>query len=145
MLGKGSPDLEAIEFRFRNESDHDETIGVYLDVIPPGDPSNPGGCIPAGRILETTAFVAAGRQTKLFADTGTLGDGLVEFSCSNQGAVVGLPYTIIAAVDAHADDLAACGPFALVSLACFNALGDDEIDPFDNRTVRNAPKVQAPK
>ena len=134
----------AVDLRFRNESDHDETIGVYLDVIPPGGPSNPGGCLPAGRILETAAFVEAGKQTRLFADTGTLGDGLVEFSCTNQAAVVGLPYTIVAAVDVHADDLSSCGPGTLLSLACFNALADDDTDPTDNRAVRNAPRVQAP-
>ncbi len=54
---------------FRNEGDHDEAIAVYVDVIPPGGPPNPGGCIPAGRILETTLFVEAGKQTKVAADT----------------------------------------------------------------------------
>jgi hypothetical protein len=144
VLGMGDPDLEKVEVMFRNEGDHGETVGLYLDVIPPGGPSNPGGCVPAGRILETTAFLNANRQMRLFADTGTLGDGFVEFSCANQAAVVGLPYTIVAAVDAHADDLASCGPGALLSLACFNALGDDDNDPADNRVVRSAPKVLEP-
>ena len=128
----------------RNEGDHDEMIGVYLDVIPPGGISNPGGSIPAGRILETTAVLEPNRQLRLFADTGTPGDGLVEFSCTNQGAVVGLTYTIIAVVDVHADDLAACGEGELDSLACFNALADDDTDPTDNRVTRSAPRVQAP-
>jgi len=104
VLGRGSPDLQAVDLKFRNEGDHDELMGVYLDVVPPGGASNPGGCVPNGRILATTAFVEAGKQTALFADTGTLGDGLVEFSCANQAVVVGLPYTVIAAVDAHGDD-----------------------------------------
>ena len=133
-----------IRVAFRNVGDHGETIGLYLDVIPPGGPSNPGGCIPAGRILETTAFLRPHRQLRLFADTGTLGDGQVEFSCANQAAVVGLSYTIIAAVDVHTDDLAACGPGALVSLSCFDALADDDNDSADNRVVRSAPRVQAP-
>ena len=144
MLGRGSPDLQAVDLKFRNEGDHDETIGVYLDVSPPGGPDNPGGCLPAGRILATTAFVEAGKQTALFADTGTLGDGLVEFSCANQAVVVGLPYTIMAAVDAHADDAAACGPGLLLSLGCANALADDDGDPFDDRVVRSAPRVEPP-
>ena len=144
MLGRGSPDLQAVDLKFRNEGDHDELMGVYLDVVPPGGASNPGGCLPAGRILATAAFVEAGKQTALFADTGTLGDGLVEFSCANQAVVVGLPYTIMAAVDAHGDDSAACGPGLLLSLGCANALADDDGDPFDNRVVRSAPRVEPP-
>ncbi len=58
--------------------------------------------------------------------------------------MVGLPYTIIAAVDVHADDLASCGEGALLSLACYSALADDDTDPTDNRAVRNAPRVQEP-
>ena len=140
----GSPDLEAVDLKFRNEGDHDEMIGVYLDVVPPGGPANPGGCLPAGRILQTTLVLGAGKQTALFADTGTLGDGLVEFICANQAVVVGLPYTIMAAVDAHGDDSVACGPGLLLSLGCANALADDDGDPFDDRIVRSAPRVEPP-
>ena len=129
---------------FRNDGDHDELMGVYLDVVPPGGASNPGGCVPNGRILQTTLVLEAGRQERLFADTGTLGDGLVEFSCTNRAAVVGFTYTLLVALDAHADDLAACGPGAIQSLACFNALANDDGDALDNRLSRSAPRVEPP-
>ncbi len=48
----------------------------------------------------------------------------------------GKAYTIAAGVDTHDDDLAACGPGDLLTLTCFNALGNDDTDPFDNRVVR---------
>ena len=56
----------------------------------------------------------------------------------------GKAYTIAAVVDTHHDDLAACGPGDLLTLTCFNALADDDTDPFDDRVVRSAPRVQAP-
>ena len=139
-----SPDLQAVKLTLRNEGDHDEMIGVYLDVIPPGGISNPGGCVPASRILETALFMEAGKQTKVAADTGTLGDGLVEFSCTNQAEVAGLTYTIVAAADVHADDLAACGEGALQGDACASALADDDTDNTDNQAIRSAPRVRGP-
>ncbi len=69
---------------------------------------------------------------------------MVEFSCINQAAVDGLTYTIIAAVDVHADDLADCGEGDLPSLGCSNPLGEDDTDRSDNRAVCNAPRVQEP-
>ena len=142
-----SPDLKTIGVKVRNQGDHTETIGVYLDVIAPGatagDPDGPGDCLPYGRILSTTVVVAPTVTVDVFADTGTLGDSLVEFSCANQAAVVGMRYTLIAAVDAHADDeFPFCAPGLLLTLACANALADDDIDPADNRLTRNAPRVQ---
>ncbi|MDO8611976.1 MAG: hypothetical protein Q7R32_04045 [Dehalococcoidia bacterium] len=58
--------------------------------------------------------------------------------------MAGFTYTLLAAVDAHADDLAACGPGAIQSLACFNALANDDGDLFDNRASRSAPRVESP-
>ncbi len=135
--------------RVSNEGDHTDSIGVYLDAIPPAG----GGCLPSGRILSTIVTLSPGGAVNVFADTGTLGDGLVEFSCTNQSAVVGQTYTLIAAVDVHADDLltdtngdllADCRPGALLSLACGNALADDDTGPPNNRLSRNAPRVQPP-
>ncbi len=68
----------------------------------------------------------------------------MEFNCTNQAEVVGLTYTIIAAVDVHADDLADCGEGDLLSLGCSNPLGEDYTDRSDNRAVCNAPRVQEP-
>ncbi len=121
-------------------------MGVYLDVIPPA------GCTPSGRILQTSVVLAArglpGDLANVFADSypgdPTPGDGMVTFSCTNQAAAVGLTYTLVAVVDAHANDLATCGPGALLSLACFEALADDDGDSGDNRLTRSAPRVQPP-
>ena len=122
-----------------------------MDVIPPGGPSNPFGCLPTGRILDSTVTldpagqgnVGIDKLANVFADTGTLGDGFVEFSCTDQAGAAGQRYTLIAAVDAHGDDSVACGPGLLGTLACANALFDDDTDS-NNRLTRNAPKVKAP-
>jgi hypothetical protein len=148
VLSDASLDFREIGVQVRAEGDHVELVRVYLDVIPPGGPSNPGGCLPNGRILDTTLTldptgVTAPKNQPVFADTGTLGDGLVEFSCTNQSAVVGQRYTLIAAVDAHGDDLALCGPGDLLTNDCANALFDDDTDS-NNRLTRNAPKVKKP-
>ena len=140
------PNLREVKAKIRNLSDHSETVGVYMDVIPPGGVTDPYGCLPNGRIILTSVFMAAagspGDNVNVFADTGTLGDGLVEFSCTDAAGAFGKTYTIIAVSDLHNDDLASCGAGALQSLACFGALADDDQDPPDNRKVRNAPKVQ---
>ena len=47
-------------------------------------------------------------------------------------------------MDVHADDLAACGESALVSLPCYSALAEDDTDPAENRVVRSAPRMQEP-
>jgi len=148
-LGGVSETSEIIAVKVRNEGDHIETVRVYIDMIPPGGPSNPGGCVPTGRVLDGSVTldptgVTLPKQQNVFADTGTLGDGLVDFSCTNHAAVVGLTWTILAAVDAHGDDSAACGPGLITSMGCYNALADDDSDPLDNRLSRSAPRVQPP-
>ncbi len=151
MLSDTPLDLKTIGVKVRNQGDHTETIGVYIDVITPGgtftsstavSAANPGGCEPAGRILSTTVVVAPTVTADVFADTGTLGDNLVQFSCTNAAAVFGMTYTIIAAVDAHADDeFPFCGPGNILTVACGAALADDESDGADNRLSRNAFRV----
>lgn len=120
-----------------NEGNHDEMIGVYLDVIPPGGTwnSNPGDCTPIGRILQTAVSVASQKQLNIPVEGSTQGPNLVNFKCSKPSLVAGQRYTLIAAVDVHADDLGVCAPGSLVSLACFQALADDDNDPWDNRMV----------
>ena len=145
VLGSESLSLRDLFVKIRNEGDHTETIGVYIEVIPPGGVTDPFGCLPKGRILQTTVVLAAVPTTvDVYADTGTLGDNKVAFSCTNHADAVGLRYTIIAVVDAHADDLDDCGAVAILSLACFNALADDDSDATDNRASVNKPKVQSP-
>lgn len=125
----GSPQVSVW---FQNEGDHEESIAVYLDAVPPGGLDNPGGCQPAGRLIEKTVLVRSGQQVSFTAES----DGPFSFSCTNPEAVIGLPYKLIAAVDAHADDLASCSLGSLLTLACGNALADDDNDPSDNRLSR---------
>ena len=114
-----------------NQSTHSDTIGVYVDVMAPAA----GGCTPNGRVLETTVTLAAGAKTTIPVP--------VSYSCADPAAANGLSYTWIAVADHGADDLASCGPEALQSVACFNALADDDQDPADNRASRNGPRVVA--
>ena len=114
-----------------NQSTHSDTIGVYVDVMAPAS----GGCAPNGRVLQTTITLAAGAKTTIPVP--------VSYSCADPAASNGLSYTWVAVADHGADDLASCSPGALQSLACFNALADDDQDPADNRLSRNGPKVVA--
>src|SRR5207249_6225810 len=63
VLSDGQPDLKNLVIQVRNEGDHTETIGVYVDVIPPGGTTNPYGCFPFGRMIDTTVILAPGEQT----------------------------------------------------------------------------------
>jgi len=112
-----------------NQSTHSDTIGVYVDVMAPAS----GGCAPNGRVLQTTITLAAGAKTTIPVP--------VSYSCADPAAANGLSYTWVAVADHGGDDLASCGPGALQSLACFNALADDDQDSSDNRVSRNGPKV----
>ena len=120
-----------------------------MDVIPPGGAEDPYGCLPKGRILQTSVTLddtglTLPKQANVFADTGFIGDSRVEFSCSDHAGAVGQTYTLIAAVDVNGDDLAACGPGSIQSIACFNALANDDNVTSDNRAIRSAPRVQKP-
>jgi hypothetical protein len=112
-----------------NESNHVETIGVYVDVLAPA------GCTPSGRVLQTTVTLAAGAKTTIPVP--------VSYSCADPSAANGQSYTWTAVADHGADDLASCRPGSLQSLACFNALADDDEDPADNRKNRSGPKAIA--
>ncbi len=148
VLGGVELDFRKIFVQVRNESDHVETVGVYLDVVPPGGISDPYGCVPNGRILQTAvslnAFRTGGMQANVFADTGTLSDGLVEFSCADHAGAVGQTYTLIVALDVHVDDLAFCGPGDLQSDDCSDALSDDSDPSGEQVDERDAPRVQPP-
>jgi hypothetical protein len=113
-----------------NESNHTETIGVYVDVSHPS-----AGCTPNGRVLQTTVTLAAGAKTTIPVP--------VSYSCSDPGAANGLSYSWAAVADHGADDLSACGAGSLQGLSCFNALANDDEDPSDNRKARTGPTVIA--
>ena len=54
VLSDGQPDLKNLVVQVRNEGDHTETIGVYVDILPPGGITNPYGCTPFGRMIDNT-------------------------------------------------------------------------------------------
>jgi hypothetical protein len=138
LSGKGT---ERITFTVMNDGNHFESIGVYLDVIPPTD----GNCIPAGRLRQTVLNLNPGDRATLTVDgypgDPMPGDGKVTFACSQPLAAQGQNYAFILVVDAHADDLAFCPPNGLISAACINNRNDDDADATDNMRIRTGPIV----
>jgi hypothetical protein len=134
VLSDGQPDLKNLVIQVRNEGDHTETIGVYVDIIPPGGVTNPYGCTPAGRVINTVLTLAPGEQTS-FSTT-------LSFSCVDVAGATGQTYTIMAAADAHADDSGSCAVFQIQSMTCANALADDDNDPTDDRVTTNGFRVK---
>jgi hypothetical protein len=102
--------------------------------VPPGGTTNPYGCTPFGRVVNTVVVLNPGDQTSL---TATL-----TFSCLDVAGAAGQSYTIMAVADAHADDAGACPVFQTQSMTCFNALADDDNDSSDNRATTNGYKVK---
>jgi hypothetical protein len=102
--------------------------------VPPGGITNPYGCTPFGRVINTTVTLAPGDQITI---TATL-----SFSCTDVAGATGQSYTIMAAADAHADDGGACAVFQIQSMTCFNALADDDSDSSDNRVTTNGYTVK---
>jgi hypothetical protein len=107
---------------------------VYLDVIPPGGPTNPFGCTPVGRVIDQVITLDPGEQQTISVD--------VLINCTDLDGARGQTFTLVGAVDVHADDAGACGPFQIQSMACGNALADDDDDDTDNRVTTNAFKVK---
>ena len=99
-LSDGTPDAKKISVQVRNEGNHTESFAVYVDIVPPGGSSNPYGCTPIGRIINTVVTLAPGEQTVVSADQ--------TFNCTNVAGALNQTYTINAAVDVHADDAGAC-------------------------------------
>ena len=141
--------------KVRNQGDHgSETIGVYMDVIPAGGTtlSNPFGCLPAGRVLETTISASPPTTIDVFAVDGTLDgafgpnepDTFVGFSCTDHAGAVGKRYEIIMVVDIHGDDLASCGPGLLLTGTCLSALADDDPVTANNDDSAPKPRVKNP-
>jgi hypothetical protein len=135
------PSTGKITFTIANDGNHFETIGVYLDVIPPAD----GGCLPAGRLRQTVLNLNPRDKVTLTVDgypgDPTPGDGKVTFGCSQPLQAEGQNFTFILAVDAHADDLGFCPPNALLSANCLAHRNDDDADGTDNTRIQTAPRV----
>jgi len=134
VLSDGTADTKAVVIQVRNEGTATELFGVYVDIVPPGGVSNPYGCTPIGRIIDTVVTLAPDEQTVVQASP--------TFDCADVPGALDQTYTIKAAVDVHADDGGACGPFQIQSMACFNALADDDNDDADNRLTTSAFSVK---
>lgn len=96
--------------------------------------TNPYGCTPSGRILDTVVTLAPGEQIVFSID--------VFVNCADVAGALGQSFTIMAAVDVHADDGGACAVFQIQSMTCYNALADDDDDDTDNRSATNAFRVK---
>jgi len=131
-------ETKEINVTVRNEGSQTEIFGIYVDIIPPGGVSNPYGCTPSGRIIETVITMDTGDNKQVVVKS------VPTFQCADQAGAFGQTYTVIAVIDVHADDLGACAPGTLQSLACFNALADDDDDDTDNRQTRNCCSVKLP-
>jgi hypothetical protein len=101
-----------------NNSNHADTIGVYVDITPPAA----GGCAPSGRLVQTTVTVPANGKTNVFVP--------VNYTCADPSAANGMSYFWVAVSDHAADDLAVCGPGNLQTAACINALNNDDESGF---------------
>jgi hypothetical protein len=130
-LSPGEVIADSASIVVANQGDHAETIGVYVDVSAPAA----GGCLPNGRVLQTTVTLGAGNMTTIPVS--------VSYSCTDPSAAEGQSYTWTAVADHGADDLASCVAGSLAGLTCFNALADDDEDPADNRKSLTGPKVIA--
>ena len=119
-----------IGLRVKNQGDHAETIGIYADVMPPGGPSNPYGCAPSGRVVQAIVTLTPGQATTVLSPS-------FSFSCANSPGAAGQSFIVMAAADAHGDDLASCGPGQLQSTVCSSALADDDSKPANNRIGRS--------
>jgi hypothetical protein len=128
-LSDGTPDVKKVSVQIRNEGNHTDSFAVYVDILPPGGSSNPYGCTPIGRIINTVVTLGPGEQAVVSADQ--------TFNCVNVAGALNQSYTISGAIDVHANDAAACPVFQLQTMACFNALADDDDDPSDNRASAN--------
>jgi len=118
----------------RNDGDHTEVFAVYVDIVPPGGITNPYGCTPIGRVINTVVVLAPGEQTTI---TETL-----TFNCVDVAGALNQTYTIMGAIDVHADDAGPCSVFMIQSTECFEALADDDDDDSDNRVMTSGYRVK---
>ena len=100
-LSPGVPDSGTVTVVAGNaQSDHADTVGIYLALLPPGGSSNFGGCSPAG-------MQNLGSLTLLPGDYVTL-KTQPNWHCANPGAVDGMSWTLKAVADVHGDDFGSC-------------------------------------
>jgi len=128
------PTTKVVSVRVRNQGDHAEQIAVYADMVPPGGMTNPNGCTPVGRVINSVVTLGPGAATTVSLN--------LAFDCSNRAGALNESYTIMAAADPHADDGGACPVFQIQSMTCYMALADDDNDPGDNRATTNSFRVK---
>jgi hypothetical protein len=122
--------LQEINVIVRNDGDHTDLFGIYVDIIPPGGNGNPFGCTPFGRIINEVITMDTGDFKQMVVRSENT------FTCADAEGAAGQTWTVIAVIDHNADDLGACGPSMLLTMTCFNALADDDDDDSDNRRMR---------
>ncbi len=125
-----------------NQSNHPDSVGVYLGLLPPGGSSNPYGCSPAG-VLDLGVFsLLPGERLTLRIDP--------PWTCADAPGANGLTWTLKAVADIHADaphvgandDFASCDALAEIfnGVCSSNLANDDDFD--DNNTkIRSRPIV----
>jgi hypothetical protein len=118
----------------QNLSDHADTVGVYLAVLPPGGSSNPGQCSPAG-VMDLGSFnLQPGQRQTVRVD--------VSWNCLDPAAVDGGNWTLRAIADIHDDDFSSCDTLAeAFDFPCSVALADDDTNDANNTSDRQRPRV----
>jgi len=125
LPGEVFSDTTAIDVE--SNSNHTDTVGVYVDL------TSPGGCTPNGRLVQTTVTLPPRGKTTVLVP--------VNYSCADPAAANGMSYTWTAVADHGADDLAFCGPGALQSPTCRGNLNNDDESGF----AGNERRVVAPQ
>jgi hypothetical protein len=143
-LSADVPVVKPVTVVVKNQSDHAQDVGLYLAIMPPGGPSNPGGCSPA-TVLNWVSYATVFSQTFL-ADVPAGGrvtlKANVLWVCADPSVVDGMNFTLMAIADFGNDDLASCDTLAKAfSGGCSAALADDDSFVDDNMTTRLLPNV----
>jgi hypothetical protein len=119
-----------------SRSEHADTVGIYLALLPPGGTSNFGGCSPAG-------VQNLGTITLLPGDYITL-KTQPNWQCANPAAVDGMAWSLKAIADVHGDDFGPCSTLSqMFDGSCNAALASDDSDDFNSTYTRPAPRVVA--
>ena len=133
QLSPGEVINDSAKLTVVNNSNHTDTIGVYVDIRAPGSLA---GCTPTGRLLQTTVTVRANGKTTVNVP--------VSYSCVNPALENGARYNWAAVTDHGADDLASCPVHGLTSASCINALNNDDESGFAGHVkTHSGPQVIA--
>jgi hypothetical protein len=134
-LSSGVPDNGTVTVVAGNaQSDHADSVGIYLALLPPGGSGNFGGCSPAG-------VLNLGSLTLLPGDYVTL-KTQPNWQCANPGAVDGMAWTLKAVADVHGDDFGSCSTLSqMFDGSCAAALASDDSDDFNSLSTRPRPIV----